>query len=115
MFFSNIDLLRRDNTELIAFQNSLKYYNNPNSFTLKLITETERKSQEWILTQKRVLQRVAFILENPAFTSTTMATLTKVAKSNLFIFPYWKGEKRDQAEMERDIRLCIKSTSANWI
>lgn len=40
LFYNNLDLLRRDNTELIAFQNSLKYYNNPNSFTMKLIAET---------------------------------------------------------------------------
>ena len=31
-------MLKRDNMELVQFQNSLKYYNNANSFMLKLIT-----------------------------------------------------------------------------
>ena len=96
------------------FQNSLKYYNNANSFTLKLITETEKKSHDWIINQKKVLNRVGGILENQNYTSNMMTYLNKATKSNLFIFPYWKGEKKEGNELEREFRLQIKSSTANW-
>ena len=98
-FYANLEILRKDNTELIAFQNATKYYNNANSFTLKLINESERKSQEWIMGQKRVLQRVNHILDTPGFTSLNATGLSRATKSNLFIFPYWKGEKREGGEV----------------
>lgn len=44
-----------------------------------------------------------------------MATLSRISKSNLFIFPYWKGEKRDQGDIEREIRSLIKGSVVNWI
>ena len=91
LFLHNLETLKRDATELLAFQHSLRYYNNSNSFTLKLIAETERKSQDWILTKKRVLQKVAYILENPSFTNIAMNTFNRANKSNLFLLPYWKG------------------------
>lgn len=86
--------MKKDNQELITFQNSLKYYNNSNSFTLKLINESEKKSSEWIINLKKVLAKVSNILDNHNFTSSSINNLTKATKSNTFIFPYWKGEKR---------------------
>jgi hypothetical protein len=32
----------------------------------------------------------------------------------LFIFPYWKAEKRDVADVERDFRANIRSTAKDW-
>ena len=101
LFSNNLQLLKRDNVELMAFQNSVRYYNNVNSFTLKLINESQRKSQEWILGQKKILGRIVGILDSPGFTSSNAASLSKATKSNLFIFPYWKGEKLEQSEIER--------------
>lgn len=79
----------------MAFQNSLKFYNNSNSFTLKLITESERKSGEWVVSQKRVMHRVAGILESHSFTSNNTAMLNRATKSNLFILPYWKADGKE--------------------
>lgn len=36
-FYHNVEIVKRECIELLAYQNSLKYYNNFNSFTLKLI------------------------------------------------------------------------------
>ena len=55
------------------------------------------------------------ILDNPSFTSSMMATLSRMGKSNLFIFPYWKGEKRDQGDMEMEIRSCVKNSVVSWV
>lgn len=44
-----------------------------------------------------------------------MSILTRVTKSNLFIFPYWKGENRDQVETEREMRSSIKASMSNWV
>lgn len=85
--------------ELVQFQNSLKYYNNANSFMLKLITQSQRKSQEWIVGQKKVLMRVNHMLENSSFTNNMTNILNRATKSNLFIFPYWKGDKKDSIEL----------------
>jgi hypothetical protein len=79
----------------MTFQNSLKYYNNVNNFTLKLITETERRSQEWLQQQKKVLFKTTQILESPAFVNNLMNTLNRVNKSNLMVLPFWKGERRE--------------------
>jgi hypothetical protein len=51
------------------------------------------------MTQKKVLHRVGIILDNPGFTNASLGTLSRVTKSNLFIFPYWKGEKRDASDI----------------
>lgn len=40
--------------------------------------------------------------------------LSKATKSNVFIFPYWKGEKKDGGELERDYRICVKNSVNNW-
>jgi hypothetical protein len=89
-----MDYVKRECFELLTFQNSLKHYSNTNSFTLKLVTETERRSQEWLQQQKRVLSKTTQILENASFTNSLMHTLTRVNKSNLMVLPFWKGEKR---------------------
>lgn len=39
-FSHNLDVIKRECMELLTYQNSLKYYNNFNSFTLKLIHES---------------------------------------------------------------------------
>ena len=36
-FVNNVDFIRRECTDLLSYQNTLKYYNNPNTLTLKLI------------------------------------------------------------------------------
>ena len=109
-----MDLLRKDNLQLVNYQNSLKYYNNSNSFILKLITESERKSQDWLVGQKKILAKVQHILENNNFTSYMSNILSRATKSNLFIFPYWKGDKKDGGELQRELRSQIKSTTSNW-
>lgn len=50
------------------------------------------------MTQKRVLQRVNFILENPSFVNAAMNIFTKANKSNLFILPSWQGDKKESYE-----------------
>jgi hypothetical protein len=65
--------------------------------------------------QKRVLQRVGYILDSPSFTSAAMNTFVRANKSNLFLLPYWKGEKREGGEFERDIRGLVRSAVAGWL
>lgn len=89
-FLNNLDTLRRECGELLNYQTSLKFYNNCNNFTMKLINETERRSQEWIITQKRVLLRVSQALESPNFSNNLNSLLTRVNKSNLLMLPTWK-------------------------
>lgn len=114
LFTSNMDHVKRECLELLAFQNSLKYYNNPNNFTLKLLNESERRSSDWLTAQKRVLLRVAQILDNPAFANNLMYTLTRATKANALALPSWKGDKRD-AEAERDMRAVVRSALGSWV
>jgi len=108
LFTNNMDYVKKECFELLTFQNSLKHYNNINNFTLKLVTETERRSQEWFQQQKKVLFRTSQILESTSFTNNLMHTLSRVNKSNLMVLPFWKGEKRE-GESERDIKNVIRS------
>ena len=72
----------------------MKFYNNYNNFTLKLIHETEKKSQEWLIQQKKILLKVSQALENPAFATNLGMQLGRVTKANLFMLPNWKTDKR---------------------
>ncbi len=38
-FFSNLEALRRESSDLMNFETSLKFYSNPNTLLLKLSTE----------------------------------------------------------------------------
>lgn len=67
------------------------------------------------MTQKRVLQRVSYILDNPSFVNAAMSIFTRANKSNLFILPSWKGDKKESSETERDIRSLVKLSIVNWI
>ena len=67
------------------------------------------------MTQKRVLHRVSYILENPSFVSAAMNIFTRANKSNLFILPSWKSDKKEVSETERDIRSLVKLSIVNWI
>ena len=94
-FINNVEFIRRECAELLSYQNTLKYYNNPNTLTLKLIVESERKSNDWLLGQKKVLQKIGQILENPSFVNTLMYTLNKCNKTNMLVLPVFRTERRD--------------------
>ena len=113
-FLGNLEVVRRESGELLAYQGSLRYYNNPNNFTLKLISESERRSQEWLLTQKRVLLRLSQALENPAFSANLSLLLGRANKGNLLMMPNWKGEKRD-SDLEKECHNCIRAAVSNWV
>jgi hypothetical protein len=109
-----VEIVKRECIELLTYQNSLKYYNNFNSFTLKLIHETEKRSQDWLLQQKKVLFKVSQALENPSFSTNVNVLLSRVNKSNFLMMPNWKGEKRD-TDKERDLQLYIKNAISSWV
>jgi len=67
------------------------------------------------MNQKRILQRASYILENPSFVNAAMNVFTRANKSNLFILPSWKGDKKEANEIERDIRGLVKVSIVNWI
>ena len=73
----------------------MKYYNNFNNFTLKLIRETEKKSQDWLIQQKKILLKISQALENSTFATNLNLQLSRITKANIFMLPNWKTEKSD--------------------
>ncbi len=38
MFLGNLDILKKETNDVIMFENSLKFYSNPNTLLIKLST-----------------------------------------------------------------------------
>jgi hypothetical protein len=97
-FFSNLEALRRESSDLMNFETSLKFYSNPNTLLLKLSTEAEKRSLDWILQQKRTLSKItkneSSYMQSQSY-STLSSYISKVNEMNMMIKPVWMGQKKE--------------------
>jgi hypothetical protein len=97
-FFSNLEALRRESSDLMNFETSLKFYSNPNTLLLKLSTEAEKRSLDWILQQKKTLSKIAknesSYMQSQSY-STLSSYISKVNEMNMMIKPVWMGQKKE--------------------
>ncbi len=97
-FFSNLEALRRESSDLMNFETSLKFYSNPNTLLLKLSTEAEKRSLDWILQQKKTLSKItkneSSYMQSQSY-STLSSYISKVNEMNMMIKPVWMGQKKE--------------------
>jgi hypothetical protein len=97
-FFSNLEALRRESSDLMNFETSLKFYSNPNTLLLKLSTEAEKRSLDWILQQKKTLSKItkheSSYMQSQSY-STLSSYIGKVNEMNMMIKPVWMGQKKE--------------------
>jgi len=80
------------------FENTLKFYSNPNTLLLKLSTEAEKRSLDWIIQQKKTLAKISrnesAYMQNQNY-STLSSYISKVNEMNMMIKPVWMGQKKE--------------------
>ena len=99
------------------FETSLKFYSNPNTLLLKLSSEAEKRSLDWILQQKKTLWKISkneFSYMQSQSYSTLSSYISKVNEMNMMIKPVWMGQKKE-LESEKELKSWIRSNIESWV
>ena len=82
------------------YQKGFKYYSNSNNLLLKISQETRRKSIDWFIQKKKLMNSTNKIVENPLYVSDTNKTLQSVNGMNLEKIPTWSSDEKSSDKSE---------------
>ena len=70
----------------------MKYYSNANNLFLKLAHETRKKSLDWFIQKKKMLNNINKAVESPTFSIELSKVVQSYSSMNLDKLPMWLGD-----------------------
>jgi hypothetical protein len=70
----------------------MKYYSNSNNLFLKLAHETRKKSLEWFIQKKKMLNNISKAVESTHFSIELSKVVQSYSSMNLDKLPIWLGD-----------------------